>query len=66
MAANDPQCRRWCTSSHSGTSGGQCVEVAKQHRTVWLRDSKAVGGTILRFAPGAWAAFLAAAAHGRL
>ena len=44
-------------SSHS-SGNGECVEVARNlPGTVAVRDSKDVGGPILRLAPSAWAAF---------
>ncbi|MGW5210490.1 DUF397 domain-containing protein [Streptomyces sp. NPDC004051] len=50
-------------SSHSGGDAGQeCVEVARNvPGIVAVRDSKHVGGAILRLGPCAWAAFLAEA-----
>ncbi|MFE5027539.1 DUF397 domain-containing protein [Streptomyces sp. NPDC056656] len=44
-------------SSHS-SGNGECVEVARNiPGTVAIRDSKGVGGPVLRVAPSAWAAF---------
>lgn len=34
----------WFKSSYSGTSGGDCVEVAVGLDAVYVRDSKVVGG----------------------
>ncbi|MGW5211815.1 DUF397 domain-containing protein [Streptomyces sp. NPDC004051] len=53
----------WFKSSYSGTSGGDCVEVAVGSDTVYVRDSKAVdGGPVLRVGQAGWAAFVALAA----
>lgn len=52
----------WFKSSYSGTSGGDCVEVAVYPDTVYVRDSKAVGGPVLRVGQAEWAAFVALAA----
>lgn len=49
----------WRKSSHSGGEGGNCVEVARLAPEVGVRDSKDRTGAVLRFAPKAWAAFLA-------
>ncbi|MFE2641147.1 DUF397 domain-containing protein [Streptomyces nigra] len=51
---------RWFKSSYSGSGGGDCVEVAADLDTVYVRDSKVVGGgPILRVGWGEWAAFVA-------
>jgi hypothetical protein len=55
---------RWRHSSHSGSTGGQCVEVAAGRDGVAVRDSKDPGGPVLRFAPAAWRAFLHGTHHG--
>ncbi len=47
----------WRTSSYSGNSGGQCVEVGNDARRVAVRDSKDPDGSVLAFAAGTWAAF---------
>ncbi|MFI1372329.1 DUF397 domain-containing protein [Streptomyces longwoodensis] len=50
----------WFKSSYSGTSGGDCVEVAEGLDAVYVRDSKVVGsGPVLRIGRGQWAAFVA-------
>ncbi|MEZ7006584.1 DUF397 domain-containing protein [Streptomyces sp. AD55] len=48
----------WFKSSHSGTEGGQCVEVALA-ALVHIRDSKAVAGPVLTVSRDAWTGFLA-------
>ncbi|WP_324784966.1 DUF397 domain-containing protein [Streptomyces sp. H51] len=49
----------WFKSSYSGTSGGDCVEVAADLDVVYVRDSKAPGGRpVLRIARAEWAAFV--------
>ncbi|MEU3759820.1 MULTISPECIES: DUF397 domain-containing protein [Streptomyces] len=54
----------WVKSSYSGTSGGDCVEVAVREDTVHVRDSKAVeAGPVLRVGRDPWAAFVALAAE---
>jgi hypothetical protein len=47
----------WNKSSHSGTSGGQCVEVAEKLGVVAVRDSKDPGGPALTFSRPAWRTF---------
>ncbi|WP_017592698.1 DUF397 domain-containing protein [Nocardiopsis potens] len=56
----------WRTSSYSGTGGGQCVEVADLPAATLVRDSLTPDGAVLAFGRGAWAAFVAAGAKGRL
>ncbi|MFE5887397.1 DUF397 domain-containing protein [Streptomyces sp. NPDC056462] len=54
----------WFKSSYSGSDGGDCVEVAASLDTVYVRDSKALGGgPVLRLGRGEWAAFVALAAE---
>ena len=45
----------WRRSSYSGTSGGNCVEVANR-RNVLVRDSKDKFGTHLTVSPAQWRA----------
>ncbi|URN13489.1 DUF397 domain-containing protein [Streptomyces radiopugnans] len=55
---------RWFKSSHSGSDGGDCVEVAAGPDAVYVRDSKAAGdGPIVRVGQNGWAAFLVLAAE---
>ncbi|MFJ6381592.1 DUF397 domain-containing protein [Kitasatospora sp. NPDC092039] len=48
----------WFKSSHSGTEGGNCVEVALAPGTVRVRDSKDKAGPQLAFTTEAWADFV--------
>jgi hypothetical protein len=51
----------WRKSSHSGSNGGNCVEIAVlsgDGRAV--RDSKDPGGPVLAFPPDDWRAFTVA------
>ncbi|APU17005.1 MULTISPECIES: DUF397 domain-containing protein [Actinoalloteichus] len=63
MAASDFSRARWRTSSRSGSSGGQCVEVAHQPHAVGIRDSKHSDGPMLVLGPARWAAFLRSLRH---
>ncbi|MFB7866568.1 MULTISPECIES: DUF397 domain-containing protein [unclassified Streptomyces] len=56
----------WRKSSFSGDTGGDCVEVADLTAHVAVRDSKNPVGPVLLARPAAFAAFVAAAAEGRL
>jgi len=47
----------WRKSSHSGTTGGECVEVASVAPAVAVRDSKDPDGPKLTFTAVAWRAF---------
>jgi len=52
-------------SSHSGTNGGNCVEVARNlPGMVALRDSKDRTGPVLVFTPDEWRAFTAGVTAG--
>ena len=60
-AAIDLTGAKWRTSTRSGASGGDCVEVADNlPGVVLVRDSKDRGGATLTFPPTAWRAFVAA------
>ncbi|MER6944942.1 DUF397 domain-containing protein [Nonomuraea sp. NPDC000554] len=49
----------WIKSSHSGSNGGNCVEVAElSGRRRGVRDSKNPTGPTLIFTPGEWDAFI--------
>ncbi|HUY49541.1 MAG TPA: DUF397 domain-containing protein [Streptosporangiaceae bacterium] len=55
----------WRKSSHSGSNGGQCVEVARNLKAmVAVRDSKCPGNGALLFSHAEWAAFIAAVKDG--
>lgn len=48
----------WRKSSYS-ESNGHCLEFARlADGRIGVRDSKAADGPVLRFEPGAWAAFV--------
>jgi hypothetical protein len=50
---------RWRKSTRSGTSGGNCVEVADNlPGRVLVRDTKDRDGGTLTFGPDAWRAFV--------
>ena len=49
----------WRTSSYSGNGGGECVEVAAFDLGL-VRDSRDLGGPVLRFTASAWTVFTAA------
>ncbi|HEY0696917.1 MAG TPA: DUF397 domain-containing protein [Micromonospora sp.] len=54
---------RWRKSTRSGSSGGNCVEVADNLTgVVGVRDSKDPTGPALTFDPAAWRAFVAGVA----
>ncbi|MEH0423552.1 DUF397 domain-containing protein [Streptomyces sp. B21-083] len=54
----------WFKSSYSGGSQGECLEVARGHAGVPVRDSKAVAGPALVFSVRGWAAFVGAVKDG--
>lgn len=54
----------WRKSRRSGSSGGNCVEVADNLAgVVGVRDSKDPTGPALTFGPAAWRAFVAQVAE---
>lgn len=55
----------WHKSSYSGSSGGDCVEVATSHHTTHVRDSKDAHGPVLSLSRAPWAAFLTYATQQR-
>ena len=48
----------WRKSRHSGSNGGECVEVASTN-VVMVRDTSDHTGPILAFTAAAWSAFTA-------
>jgi predicted secreted Zn-dependent protease len=51
---------QWRKSSRSGSSGGQCVEVAANlPGMIAVRDSKNPEGPVLIYTPDEWRAFIA-------
>ncbi|WP_413807448.1 DUF397 domain-containing protein [Streptomyces sp. OE57] len=54
----------WFKSSHSGGSNGDCVEIARGHADVPVRDSKNPDGPALVFEPSAWSAFVSGVKRG--
>lgn len=63
MRGTDLPQQAWYKSSYSNASGA-CVEVAQLGTCVAARDSKDPAGPALRFAAGAWTAFIASVANG--
>ncbi|WP_329217605.1 DUF397 domain-containing protein [Streptomyces sp. NBC_01485] len=54
----------WYKSSHSGGSGNECLEVARGHAGVPVRDSKAVSGPAVVFSGRGWSEFVGAVKEG--
>ena len=48
----------WFKSSHSGSEGDSCVEVATPVGSVHVRDSKDLAVPALSLTPQAWSAFI--------
>lgn len=57
MNTPDLSAARWRKSSRSGSTGGDCVEVAGLAPVVAVRDSKNPDGPKLVFEAAAWRAF---------
>jgi hypothetical protein len=49
----------WRKSSYSGSSGNNCVEVAKSDSTVLVRDTTDCDGAVLTVDAAAWQRFTA-------
>ncbi|MEU2114887.1 DUF397 domain-containing protein [Streptomyces sp. NPDC016459] len=55
----------WYKSSYSGGGQGECLEVARGHAGVPVRDSKAVTGPAVVFSAHGWSSFVTAVKDGR-
>ncbi len=65
MSATELTDARWVKSSHSGPTGGNCVEVAfLTDGKVAVRDSRQPAGLALVFSTAEWGAFVAGAKDG--
>ncbi|MEU6350899.1 DUF397 domain-containing protein [Streptomyces sp. NPDC047072] len=56
----------WFKSSFSGGGQGECLEVARGHARVPVRDSKVEFGPAVVFSAGGWSAFVGAVREGRI
>ncbi|MEV4341170.1 DUF397 domain-containing protein [Streptomyces sp. NPDC049590] len=56
----------WYKSSYSGGSNAECLEVARGHAHVPVRDSKAATGPAVLFSLDGWTAFVTAVQKGWL
>ncbi|MFD8864896.1 DUF397 domain-containing protein [Streptomyces sp. NPDC059590] len=54
----------WFKSSYSGGSNGDCLEIARGHADIPVRDSKDPNGPALVFEPSSWSAFVSAIRRG--
>ena len=63
---NDIRDLRWWKSSRSGNQGGQCVEVAANDGTWYVRDSKNPMTAHLTVDHDAWRSFVAAIGNDEL
>jgi hypothetical protein len=63
--ARRPAARRWVKSSHSGPTGGNCVEIASLgSRRVAVRDSRIPDGPMLIFTVQQWQDFASGTKNG--
>ncbi len=58
-----PAAASWQKSGASADGDVGCVQVARSHEHVWVRDSKNPLGPVLGFTCGGWAAFVAQVQH---
>ncbi|NJQ15415.1 DUF397 domain-containing protein [Streptomyces bohaiensis] len=59
----------WVRSSHSSSSGGECLEFQRGAAVVGsvpVRDSKITDGPVLTFSPAPWTAFVTATRIGSI
>lgn len=56
----------WFKSSYSGGNNGDCLEAARGHASVPVRDSKATDGPAVVFSADGWSSFVTAVKSGRL
>ncbi|MEV7968162.1 DUF397 domain-containing protein [Sphaerisporangium sp. NPDC088356] len=64
---HDLRAARWRKSTHSGSDGGNCVEVASNIPGLFaVRDSKNPAGPALVCTPGEWSVFLSGIKGGTL
>lgn len=56
----------WYKSSYSGGSQGECLEVARGHDAVPVRDSKAAHGPAVIASAASWSTFVSAVRNGTL
>jgi hypothetical protein len=56
----------WYKSSYSGGTNDDCLEIARGHRAVPVRDSKAVTGPAVVFPVDSWQSFVTAVKDGRI
>ncbi|MFF0504003.1 DUF397 domain-containing protein [Streptomyces fimicarius] len=56
----------WFKSSYSGGDQGECLEVARGHAGVPVRDSKAADGPAVLFSADGWSSFVTALKNGDL
>lgn len=54
----------WFKSSYSTGNGGDCVEIAAVHTSVYIRDSKQANSPVLSVGSAGWAQFVRMAARG--
>lgn len=54
----------WFKSSYSTGNGGDCVEIAAAHTSVYIRDSKQDDGPVLSVGSAGWVQFVGMAARG--
>ncbi|WP_052868833.1 DUF397 domain-containing protein [Streptomyces niger] len=58
MSDDEVDARTWFKSSHSGTEGDNCVEVALGAAVVRVRDSKDTARPTVTVRRGPWAEFV--------
>ncbi|MFF9581592.1 DUF397 domain-containing protein [Streptomyces achromogenes] len=64
--SNSSDLTGWYKSSYSDGSQSECLEVARGHADVPVRDSKTVTGPAVLFSLNGWTSFVTAVKKGQL
>lgn len=66
MQSDERTVTRWYKSSYSGGGESECLEVARGHAPLPVRDSKNTSGPALHFSANGWTSFIGALKNGHL
>jgi hypothetical protein len=66
MVSTERTLTGWYKSSYSGGDQGECLEVARGHPGIPVRDSKTTPGPTLTFSATGWTTFVTAIKDGHL
>ncbi|KUN01303.1 hypothetical protein AQI95_30665 [Streptomyces yokosukanensis] len=66
MVSSENTFTGWYKSSYSGGGQGECLEVARGHVAVPVRDSKDISRPALLFSADSWTSFVTAVTVGHI